>query len=106
MTVSPDGTPDTMPAASPARADEQPLRRPPWLRVRLAGGGDNYAAVRTLMRGQLLHTVCEEAHCPNTAECWERRTATFLILGDICTRGCRFCAVTKGKPAAGRLAGA
>ncbi len=70
------------------------------MRVRLAAGGENYAAVRTLLRGQALHTVCEEAHCPNMGECWNRRTATFLILGDICTRGCRFCAVTKGKPAA------
>ena len=68
--------------------------------MRLSAGGENYAAVRTLMRGQGLHTVCEEAHCPNMGECWNRRTATFLILGDICTRGCRFCAVTKGKPAA------
>jgi len=76
----------------------QPARRPPWLRVRLAGG-ENAAAVRTLMRAQGLHTVCEEAHCPNLGECWERRTATFLILGDICTRGCRFCAVSKGRPA-------
>ena len=75
----------------------QPLRRPPWIRVRLAAG-ENYGAVRTLMRGQSLHTICEEAHCPNIGECWERRTATFLILGDICTRGCRFCAVSKGKP--------
>jgi lipoic acid synthetase len=83
-----------------AQTAEQPLRRPPWLRVRLSAGGENYAAVRTLMRGQGLHTVCEEAHCPNMGECWNRRTATFLILGDICTRGCRFCAVTKGKPAA------
>jgi lipoic acid synthetase len=73
------------------------LPRPPWLRVRLAGG-QNYAAVRDLMRGQSLHTICEEAHCPNQGECWERGTATFLILGEICTRGCRFCAVTKGKP--------
>jgi len=56
--------------------------------------------VRSLVRGQSLHTVCEEAHCPNLGECWNRRTATFLILGDICTRGCRFCAVTKGKPGA------
>lgn len=78
----------------------QSLRRPPWLRVRLAGGGENYAAVRTLMHGQSLHTVCEEAHCPNLGECWNRRTATFLILGDVCTRGCPFCAVNKGKPAA------
>ena len=61
-------------------------------------GGENYVVVRDLMRRQSLHTICEEAHCPNIGECWERRTATFLILGDICTRGCRFCAVTKGKP--------
>jgi len=67
--------------------------------VRVSAGGENYAAVRNLMRGQSLHTVCEEAHCPNLGECWNRRTATFLIMGDICTRGCRFCAVAKGKPA-------
>jgi lipoic acid synthetase len=67
--------------------------------VRVSAGGENYAAVRNLMRGQGLHTVCEEAHCPNLGECWNRRTATFLIMGDICTRGCRFCAVAKGKPA-------
>ena len=78
----------------------QPLRRPPWLRVRLVGGGENYTAVRDLVRGQSLHTICEAAHCPNMGECWERRTATFLILGEICTRGCRFCAVTKGTPEA------
>lgn len=65
--------------------------------MRIAGG-ENYADVRQLMRGNALHTICEEAHCPNIGECWERRTATFLILGDICTRGCRFCAVTKGRP--------
>jgi lipoic acid synthetase len=75
------------------------LRRPPWLRVRLSAGGENYAAVRSLMRDQALHTVCEEAHCPNLGECWNRRTATFLIMGGVCTRGCRFCAVAKGKPA-------
>jgi lipoic acid synthetase len=80
-------------------ANASPLRRPPWLRVRVSAGGENYAAVRNLMRGQGLHTVCEEAHCPNLGECWNRRTATFLIMGDICTRGCRFCAVAKGKPA-------
>lgn len=75
------------------------LRRPPWLRVRISAGGENYAAVRNLMREQSLHTVCEEAHCPNLGECWNRRTATFLIMGDVCTRSCRFCAVAKGKPA-------
>ncbi len=85
-----------MPATSAAGTAE-PARRPPWLRVRLAGG-QNYMVVRNLMRGQSLHTVCEEAHCPNIGECWGRGTATFLILGDICTRGCRFCAISKGKP--------
>ena len=89
------------PAADDTRTPSAPsLRRPPWLRVRVSAGGENYAAVRNLMRGQSLHTVCEEAHCPNLGECWNRHTATFLIMGDICTRGCRFCAVTKGKPAA------
>jgi lipoyl synthase len=87
----------SIPVESLAPVTEQPQRRPPWLRVRMAGGA-NYASVRTLMRGQSLHTICEEAHCPNIGECWERGTATFLILGEICTRGCRFCAVTKGKP--------
>jgi lipoyl synthase len=92
--------PDTVSTGDMAARTTQPLRRPPWLRVRVSAGGENYATVRTLMRGQGLHTVCEEAHCPNLGECWNRRTATFLIMGDICTRGCRFCAVTKGKPAA------
>ena len=73
-------------------------RKPPWLKVR-APGGPNYLRVQGLMRGLALHTICEEAHCPNIGECWEQGTATFLIMGDICTRGCRFCAVTKGKPA-------
>ena len=73
-------------------------RKPPWLKVR-APGGPNYLHVQGLMRGQGLHTICEEARCPNIGECWEQGTATFLIMGDICTRGCRFCAVEKGKPA-------
>ncbi len=73
-------------------------RKPPWLKVR-APGGPTYLHVQGLMRGLGLHTICEEAHCPNIGECWEHGTATFLIMGDICTRGCRFCAVTKGKPA-------
>ena len=72
-------------------------RKPPWLKVRAPGGG-GYLHVQGLMRGLGLHTICEEAHCPNIGECWDRGTATFLILGDICTRGCRFCAVAKGRP--------
>jgi lipoic acid synthetase len=73
-------------------------RKPPWLKVR-APGGPNYLRVQGLMRRQALHTICEEAHCPNIGECWEHGTATFLIMGDVCTRGCRFCAVEKGRPA-------
>jgi lipoic acid synthetase len=72
-------------------------RRPDWLKVRVPSG-KNFIELRTLMRDLELHTVCEEAHCPNMGECWEHRTATFMILGDICTRACGFCAVTSGKP--------
>jgi lipoic acid synthetase len=61
-------------------------------------GGRNYTELKTIMRDLELHTVCEEAHCPNIGECWEHRTATFMILGDICTRACGFCAVTSGRP--------
>ncbi len=71
--------------------------KPDWLKVRLASG-PNYQQLKGIMRGLSLHTVCEEAHCPNIGECWEHRTATFMILGDICTRACRYCAVTSGKP--------
>jgi lipoic acid synthetase len=60
--------------------------------------GENYQDVRSLMRDLDLHTVCEEARCPNIGECWNYRTATFLLLGDTCTRGCRYCAIGKGKP--------
>src|SRR4028119_1829493 len=74
-------------------------KRPPWLKVR-APGGANYDELKELMRGLDLHTVCEEARCPNIGECWNYRTATFLLLGDICTRGCRYCAIGKGKPQA------
>ncbi len=70
---------------------------PPWLKVRLTQG-DNYLQIKDMMRSQTLHTVCEEALCPNIYECWEARTATFLILGDICTRNCGFCAITTGRP--------
>jgi lipoyl synthase len=72
--------------------------RPPWLKVRFAGG-QNFRALDGIMRTLGLHTVCESARCPNMGECWEHRTATFMILGDICTRACGFCAVPSGKPA-------
>src|SRR5215471_13432146 len=76
----------------------RPLPRPGWLRVRLAGG-KNYHELKQTIRGLRLHTVCESARCPNIGECWEHRTATFMILGDQCTRRCAFCAVPKGRPA-------
>ncbi len=76
-------------------------RRPPWLRIRLRTP-ERFHEVRRLVESQRLHTVCEEARCPNIYECWgEHGTATFMILGDVCTRRCGFCAVTTGKPAAG-----
>jgi lipoic acid synthetase len=71
--------------------------RPDWLRVRLPGG-ENYFELKGLMRGLGLHTVCESARCPNIGECWGHRTATFMILGEQCTRRCGFCAVPKGLP--------
>ena len=70
----------------------------PWLKAR-APGGENYERLRTLMRSEALHTVCEEARCPNLGECWNRGTATFLILGDVCTRACGYCQITSGRPA-------
>ena len=76
----------------------QPARRiPEWIRVRVHEG-ENFKELRQLVRERRLHTVCEEAHCPNIFDCWNRRTATFMILGDVCTRACRFCAVTSGRP--------
>ena len=72
-------------------------RLPEWLKVRWVGG-ENYLGMRKLLRSADLHTVCEEASCPNIGECWERKSATFMILGDICTRACRYCDVTSGKP--------
>lgn len=73
--------------------------RPPWLKVRFPTG-PQYRRLETLMREQSLHTVCEEAHCPNIGDCWSRGTATFMILGDTCTRSCGFCAVKTGRPGA------
>jgi lipoic acid synthetase len=72
-------------------------RHPDWLKVRI-GGGDNYSKVKTLLRSAKLHTICEEAKCPNIAECFGNGTAVFLILGNICTRNCRYCNVIHGTP--------
>jgi len=76
----------------------RPSPRPEWLKVRLPGG-ENYQELKRIMRGLDLHTVCESARCPNIGECWQHRTATFMILGNLCTRRCGFCAVPKGRPA-------
>ncbi|HWV57047.1 MAG TPA: lipoyl synthase [Longimicrobiales bacterium] len=72
-------------------------RKPEWLKVR-SPGGDRFRHLKRLMRDQRLHSVCEEAGCPNIGECWEAGTATFLILGDVCTRACKYCAIAHGMP--------
>jgi lipoic acid synthetase len=87
-----------LPVIQPDAAREPQGRKPPWLKVR-APGGPSYMRLKALMRERNLHTVCEEARCPNIGECWEERTATFMILGDVCTRRCGFCAVSHGRPA-------
>jgi len=79
------------------RADPLPERKPSWLKVK-APGGETYAHLKHLMRELNLHTVCEEAHCPNIGECWDHGTATFMVLGDVCTRNCAYCAVAHGRP--------
>ena len=92
--------PATPPMAShsaAAAAGARHRRHPDWIKVRLPGG-PIYETLRGTLHGLDLHTVCEEALCPNIAECWGNGTATFMILGDICTRGCRYCAVSKGHP--------
>ncbi|MBP7228204.1 MAG: lipoyl synthase [Longilinea sp.] len=93
-------------AAEPTRArvnpevvDTTPLRRPSWIRVR-APSGETYEQLQMLMRRKALHTVCEEAACPNMGECWGSGTATFLMLGNICTRTCGFCDIQHGRPEA------
>jgi len=78
----------------------QPLTSAPipeWIRIRVTEG-ENFKDLKQMVRSGRLHTVCEEARCPNIFDCWNRRTATFMILGDVCTRACRFCAVTSGRP--------
>jgi lipoyl synthase len=79
------------------QVDTTPLRRPSWIRVR-APSGETYQQLQALMRAKALHTVCEEAMCPNMGECWGSGTATFLLLGDVCTRTCGFCDIQRGTP--------
>lgn len=94
--VKPKGRTD-LPVLNAADAVPMDARKPSWLKVR-SPGGDNYRRLKQLMRGQRLHSVCEEAGCPNIGECWEAGTATFLILGDVCTRACKYCAIAHGMP--------
>ncbi len=75
-----------------------PLPKPPWIRVRAASPNSRFGEIKDILRAQRLHTVCEEASCPNIAECFGKGTATFMILGDICTRRCPFCDVAHGRP--------
>jgi lipoic acid synthetase len=108
--LQPDELPPEYAALRRQREDVQPLlqervpanagpdgRKPRWLKVRAPGTGE-YTTIKRLMRAKTLHTVCEEARCPNIGECWGQGTATFIILGDICTRSCSYCAVTTGMP--------
>jgi lipoic acid synthetase len=85
----------SLPLIEAPRASASP--KPPWLKVR-APGGPNFIRLKGLMRRSNLHSVCEEAHCPNIGECWQDLTATFMILGDVCTRNCSYCAVDHGRP--------
>jgi len=94
MTINP-----TRDRVDPEKMDTTPLRRPDWIKVRTPSG-DTYAQLQSLMRRKALHTVCEEANCPNMGECWGGGTATFLLLGDVCTRTCGFCDIKHGKPGA------
>src|SRR5262245_42413138 len=86
----------SLPLLETTRSTDSP--KPPWLKVR-APGGPKYVRLKGLMREWNLHSVCEEARCPNIGECWEDLTATFMILGDVCTRNCGYCAVRHGRPA-------
>lgn len=87
----------TSAGSPPPAAEDRPGRLPPWFKVRLQTGPD-YQEIRQIMDRLNLHTICEEARCPNVWECWNARTATFLILGDICTRRCHYCSVGTGRP--------
>ena len=76
---------------------EQKLAKPEWLKIKLAVN-DSFSNIKNTLKQHNLHTVCEEAHCPNISECWNGGTATFMLMGDVCTRGCKFCAVKTGNP--------
>ena len=93
MTATP-----TRDRVDPNQVDTTPQRRPSWIRVR-APSGETYEWLQSLMRKKELHTVCEEANCPNMGECWGSGTATFLMMGDVCTRTCGFCDIKHGQPA-------
>ncbi|MGH7703955.1 MAG: lipoyl synthase [Gemmatimonadales bacterium] len=99
LTRSTPPPPPPPPPTGPGSAVLPLVRKPSWLKVK-APGGSNYAHLKTLMRELGLHTVCEEARCPNIGECWEHQAATFMILGDVCTRNCAYCAVAHGAPTA------
>src|SRR5207237_3731637 len=81
----------------PLTTRDERLPKPAWLKVRAPGSPD-YLRLKSVMRNLDLHTVCEEARCPNIGECWNHGTATFMILGDVCTRACAYCAVSHGRP--------
>ncbi len=98
LIISPTNQPTQPIHETPNTPGTVARRRPAWMKV-AAPTGENHDDLLKLMRRLGLHTVCEEARCPNIGECWNHRTATFLLLGDVCTRGCRFCAISKGKPA-------
>ncbi len=95
--LAPPAIPNTTPEAAPAAALARRAPKPDWLRVK-APGSEGFHATRRLMRALKLHTVCEEAACPNIGECWSQRHATVMILGDTCTRACAFCNVKTGMP--------
>lgn len=90
--------PPTRDRINPEKIETKPTRRPEWIKVR-APVGETYEWLQVLMRSKSLHTVCEEAMCPNIGECWGAGTATFLMLGDVCTRSCGFCDIKRGQPA-------
>jgi lipoic acid synthetase len=83
---------------TPETLASQPLKKPEWIRVKAGNSAGRFGEIKTMLRESKLHTVCEEAACPNIGECFGRGTATFMILGDICTRRCPFCDVGHGQP--------
>jgi lipoic acid synthetase len=97
LNTPPGTSPTCASSGGPVLEAGRSAPKPPWLKVRI-GSGPNYQELKRIMRTYNLHTVCESARCPNQGECWEHRTATFMILGNICTRACGFCAVPSGRP--------